>query len=81
MDILIPLTSGATLVAAIISGGPIMSGASLLAFAFVVAFAALTSGTARAANWLEMNFYMSGPEYEGKLPPCDYRRAPPTVRD
>jgi hypothetical protein len=50
-----------------------MSGrALLLASALVAAFATLTSGTARAANWLEMNFYMSGPEYEGKLPPCDY---------
>ena len=33
---------------------------------------ALSAGSARAANWLEMNFYMSGPRYEGILPPCDY---------
>src|SRR5262249_14554528 len=54
-------------------GSPIMSGrALLLAFGFAAALAALPAG---AANWLEMNFYLSGPEYEGKLPPCDYRDA------
>ena len=53
-----------------------MSGrASLLAFAFAAALAALPAGPAGAANWLEMNFYLSGPEYEGKLPPCDDRDA------
>src|SRR6516225_7931863 len=53
-----------------------MSGrALLLAFAFAAALAALPAAPARAANWLEMNFYLSGPEYEGKLPPCDYRDA------
>jgi hypothetical protein len=26
---------------------------------------------ARAANWLEMNFYLSGPNYDGNLPPCE----------
>jgi hypothetical protein len=34
--------------------------------------AALTLETANAASWLEMNFYLSGPRYEGVLPPCDY---------
>jgi hypothetical protein len=51
-----------------------MSSRALL---FVSAFAAVLvappSSMARAANWLEMNFYMSGPEYEGKLPTCDHR--------
>src|SRR5256884_3813383 len=27
---------------------------------------------ASAASWLEMNFWLSGPRYEGVLPPCDY---------
>jgi hypothetical protein len=35
----------------------------------------LVSAPARAASWLEMNFYLSGPRYEGVLPPCDYRPA------
>lgn len=26
---------------------------------------------AQAANWLEKNFWMSGPRYSGNLPPCD----------
>src|SRR5262245_36660543 len=53
-----------------------MSGrAPLLAFAFAAALAALPAAPAAAANWLELNFYLSGPEYEGKLPPCDYRDA------
>jgi hypothetical protein len=26
---------------------------------------------AKAASWLEMNFYMSGPRYDGALPPCE----------
>src|SRR5260221_230536 len=48
--------------------------ARVLAFAFAAALA-LPAAPAGAANWLEMDFYMSGPEYEGKLPPCDYRDA------
>jgi len=53
-----------------------MSGrALLLAFAFAAALAALPAVPARAANWLELNFYLAGPQYEGKLPPCDYRDA------
>jgi hypothetical protein len=47
--------------------------ALLLVSAFAVALAALMPArTAGAANWLDMNFYLSGPQYEGKLPPCDY---------
>ena len=26
---------------------------------------------AHAANWLEMNFWLSGPRYDGILPPCE----------
>jgi hypothetical protein len=33
---------------------------------------ALSPQPAGAASWLEMNFYLSGPRYEGVLPPCDY---------
>src|SRR5262249_26196433 len=50
-----------------------MSGrALLLAFVFAAAPASLRAPPAGAANWLEMNFYLSAPESEGKLPPCDY---------
>ena len=49
--------------------------APLLASVFVAALAALPAGKAGAASLLEKNFYLSGPQYEGKLPPCDYRDA------
>jgi hypothetical protein len=42
----------------------------LLAFAVVAGLAA--APPAQAANWLEMNFYLSGPRYDGVVPPCDY---------
>jgi hypothetical protein len=47
---------------------PIRVLAVLLAAASTLAFAP----SAHAANWLEMNFWMSGPRYSGKLPPCDH---------
>ena len=35
-------------------------------------FLVLAAGApAGAANWLEMNFYMSGPRYDGALPECE----------
>jgi hypothetical protein len=53
-----------------------MSGrALLLSSALAAVLAALPLGPAGAANWLEMNFYLSGPRYDGVLPPCDYRPA------
>jgi hypothetical protein len=43
-----------------------------LLLAALVAFAATSaSRPARAASWLEMNFYLSGPRYDGVLPPCE----------
>ena len=36
---------------------------------------ALSPTTATATNLLDMNFYLSGPSYEGVLPPCDYPKA------
>jgi hypothetical protein len=38
--------------------------------------AILFSSAARAANWLEQNFWLSGPRYDGVLPPC---AAPPVL--
>jgi hypothetical protein len=46
-----------------------------LGSALAVALAVLPAGSAGAASWLEMNFYLSGPRYEGILPPCDYPEA------
>jgi hypothetical protein len=37
--------------------------------------ALLAPQPAGAASWLEMNFYLSGPRYEGILPPCDHPSA------
>jgi hypothetical protein len=45
---------------------------SALTMSVVSLLAAPTFETARAASWYEMNFYLSGPRYEGVLPPCDY---------
>ena len=41
--------------------------AAALLFALVTAFAP----ESRAANWLELNFGLSGPRYEGNVPLCD----------
>ena len=41
---------------------------ALLAAACLVTAAA----PATAANWLEMNFGLSGPRYDGAVPPCEY---------
>ena len=43
-----------------------------LSMVVAAALAAPTCESARAASWLEMDFYLSGPRYEGVLPPCDY---------
>ena len=45
---------------------------SALTMGVVATLAALSFETASAASWLEMNFWLSGPRYEGVLPPCDY---------
>jgi hypothetical protein len=47
------------------------SGGCLLGVVFVAPLAVWQAGSASAASWLEMNFYLSGPRYEGVLPPCD----------
>jgi hypothetical protein len=40
--------------------------------ALVCAWGLASLQTARAASWLEMNFWLSGPRFEGVVPPCDY---------
>ncbi len=47
----------------------------LLGCVLAVTLAALSAGRASAANWLEQNFYLSGPRYDGVLPPCDAESA------
>lgn len=43
-----------------------------LRFMSLLALAGLLFSTqARAASWLEMNFWLSGPRYDGVLPPCE----------
>lgn len=37
----------------------------------VAGLVALAATPASAANWLEMNFWMSGPRYDGVLPSCE----------
>src|SRR5260370_40928887 len=57
-------------------GGRIMSSRSLFLGCALAALAAvLPTGTALAANWLEQNFYLSGPRYDGGLPSCDAQAA------
>jgi hypothetical protein len=42
-------------------------------FAFALAVVvAMPAGSASAASILELNFWLSGPRYDGVLPPCDY---------
>jgi hypothetical protein len=53
-------------------GGVPMSGrAGGIAFVLAAVLAALPAGSAGAASWLEMNFWLSGPRYDGVLPACD----------
>jgi hypothetical protein len=40
-------------------------------FALAVVLGAITVGPASAANLFELNFFLSGPRYDGVLPPCD----------
>ncbi|NWG25076.1 MAG: hypothetical protein HXY30_11805 [Pseudorhodoplanes sp.] len=40
--------------------------------AFAAALACLAAASpSRAANWFEMNFWLSGPRYDARLPACD----------
>ena len=52
-----------------------MNGRVLLLSALAALLAVLPAGSGHAASWLELNFYLSGPRYDGVLPPCDHQRA------
>src|SRR5476649_987411 len=44
----------------------------LLAVAVLIALGGFgILAPAQAANWLEKGFYMTGPNYDGQLPPCE----------
>jgi hypothetical protein len=64
-----------------LSGLPMRASTSLksLRFAAVLGlmFGALSLGEARAANPLELNFWLSGPRYDGNVADCD--KALPTI--
>src|SRR5271169_5872968 len=36
-----------------------------------VAALLFVGGPAQSANWLEMNFWLSGPRYDNVVPPCE----------
>lgn len=42
-----------------------------LAVVLGIALAGLSAGAARAANPLELNFWLSGPRYDGRVGPCE----------
>ena len=49
-----------------------MSSRALILASWLAALAAmLLGGNAYAANWVEENFYLPGPRYDGVLPACD----------
>jgi hypothetical protein len=47
----------------------------VISAAFSAVLATLPASSVGAASWLELNFYLSGPRYDGILPPCDYPEA------
>jgi hypothetical protein len=40
--------------------------------ALALVLGVISLSPARAANWLEKNFWLSGPNYSRDMPPCDY---------
>src|SRR5262249_2601833 len=62
-------------------GLPMRAFTSLKSFRFAallgLLFGALSLGEARAANPLELNFWLNGPQYDGRVADCD--KALPTI--
>jgi hypothetical protein len=52
-----------------------------LALVLVLTLGVGTSSPTRAANWLEKNFWLSGPNYSRDIPPCDYPLALDSIVD
>jgi len=57
------------------SRGPRVALGLLVASAFGLALCVVSVPQARAANWLEKNFWLSGPNYSRDMPGCDYAPA------
>ena len=47
----------------------------IISLGFALAFAAALATPSHAANVLEKNFWLPGPDYERDMPACDYRPA------
>jgi hypothetical protein len=58
-----------------LGSGIMTSRALFLGSALAALAAVLPAGAALAANWVEENFYLPGPRYDGVLPPCDAQAA------
>jgi hypothetical protein len=50
------------------------------AFGLVALTFLCAAAPAQAANWLEQNFWLSGPRYSGRLPACDDSSALSTIQ-
>ena len=48
--------------------------------ALFVLFGVLAFGEAQAANPLELNFWLNGPRYDGRVAPCESARTKPSIR-
>lgn len=48
---------------------------ALVASALAFSVLAFSAPKAEAANWLELNFWLSGPNFDGVIPACDDRAA------
>jgi hypothetical protein len=48
-----------------------MSG-RIACLALGLALSVISASQSRAANWIEMNFWLSGPRYDRQMPPCDF---------
>ncbi len=55
--------------------GPGRVAHAAVSVALAVALAVISFAQARAATWLEKNFWLSGPNYDRDLPSCDYHPA------
>jgi len=53
---------------------PAMTG-RMACLALALGFSVIGFAQARAANWLELNLWLSGPRYDREMPACDYRPA------
>lgn len=58
-----------TMSAKVFAGNPLLRVAGV---ALVLTLGVIALTPARAATWLEKNFYLSGPRYDRSMPACDY---------